>query len=122
MFIIIIAINSVAQGNAGGMIMTNSNLGGLGGGGMTGGGLVINNMKQTALPPNQLMGGMVNQGQGPNMHHPGHPGGMLNGPMMNPNRVAQPTHMGPRVPGPHIMNAPRMQPPKMQIGTYINKN
>lgn len=113
----------MAQGNAGGMIMTNSNLGGLSGGAMTGGGLVVNNLNKASLPPGQLMGGMGNQGQGPNllMHHPGN---MQNGPMLNPNRVAQMQmgpqgHLGPRGPASHILVTPRMQGPNMQLGMYL---
>lgn len=123
------AINSVAQGNAGGMIMTNSNLSSLSGGAMTGGGLVVNNLKQSSMPPGQMMGGMGNQGQNPNLMM--HPGNMQNGPMVNPNRMAQMQlgqqgHMGPRVAGSHILVTPRMQgPPNMQLGKcfsiYIHK-
>lgn len=88
------------------MIMTNSSMGGLGGG-MTGGGL-LNNMKQP------LLGG---PGQsGPHGLH--HSGLQQNGPLINARvGVVQPSqqHMGPR--GANLMGAPRMQaPPGMQLG------
>lgn len=95
------------------MIMTNSNMGGLGGG-MTGGGL-LNNMKQP------LLGG---PGQsGPHGLH--HSNLQQNGPLINarvgmvqPNQQQQ--HMGPR--GTNLMGAPRMQaPPGMQLGKSFKK-
>lgn len=106
------------------MIMTNSSIGGLGGGAMTGGGLVVNNLTKQSLSSGPLMSGPVNQQQQQNMHHPGHPaGGMQNGPIMNvAGRVAamqQNQHnMVPRGPGPHLMGGPRMQAPNMQIGKF----
>lgn len=106
--------------------MTNSSIGGLGGGAMAGGGLVVNSLKQQqTLTPNVLMSGPVNQSQGPNMHHITHP--LQNGPLMNSNRVPQMPqnqqgHMGPRVPGQHIMGGPRMQNPNLQIPNTLNMN
>lgn len=122
------AMNSVSQGNAGGMIMSNSNLSGLGGsGGMSGGGLVVNNLKQQALGgAGGMLGGPMGGGggqaqQGQAIHHPGHPG-MQNGPLMGTptGRVVAMQqqnpqgHMaGPR--GPHLIG-PRMQAPNMALG------
>uniref|UniRef100_A0A1B0DMU5 Uncharacterized protein n=2 Tax=Phlebotomus papatasi TaxID=29031 RepID=A0A1B0DMU5_PHLPP len=121
------AMNSVSQGNAGGMIMSNSNLSGLGGsGGMSGGGLVVNNLKQQALGgAGGMLGGPMGGGggqaqQGQAIHHPGHPG-MQNGPLMGTptGRVVAMQqqnpqgHMaGPR--GPHLIG-PRMQAPNMAL-------
>ncbi|XP_059616198.1 protein cbp-1-like [Phlebotomus argentipes] len=120
------AMNSVSQGSAGGMIMSNS-LSGLGGnGGMSGGGLVVNNLKQQQAlgAAGGMLGGPMGGGggQGQAIHHPGHPG-MQNGPLM-PGRVVamqQPNpqgHMtGPR--GPHLIG-PRMQTPNMALGNNIS--
>ena len=104
-------INSIAQSNAGGMIITNS-IGGLSGGVMTGGMMVNNNALKQQLGNPQMMG---NQGN-PGLHHQVHPGGMPNGPLMNP-RVGQ--HMV-RAPGPHMM-APRMQGQNMPMGNPMQQ-
>lgn len=95
------------------MIMTNSSMGGLGGG-MTGGGL-LNNMKQP------LLGG---PGGPHGLHHSGLQ--QQNGPMINarvgmaqPPQQQQQQHMGPR--GANLMGGPRMQaPPGMQLGKSIS--
>ncbi|XP_018792789.1 PREDICTED: histone acetyltransferase p300 isoform X3 [Bactrocera latifrons] len=124
-------MNTIAQGNIGGMVITNSNLGGLGGGaGM------VNTLKQQI---GAGAGGMMNAGPGgvgpvgnmgpvgganQGMHlggGPGHPQSLQNGPMMG-RMVGQHLLRGPN---PHLMagngpgvgpgGGPRMQNPNMQM-------
>lgn len=128
-------MNTIAQGNIGGMVITNSNLGGLGGGaGM------VNTLKQQI---GAGAGGMMNAGAGgvgpvgnmgpvgganQGMHlggGPGHPQSLQNGPMMG-RMVGQHLLRGP---SPHLMvgngpgvgpgGGPRMQNPNMQMGMYF---
>lgn len=128
-------MNTIAQGNIGGMVITNSNLGGLGGGaGM------VNTLKQQI---GAGAGGIMNAGPGgvgpvgnmgpvgganQGMHlggGPGHPQSLQNGPMMG-RMVGQHLLRGPN---PHLMSGngpgvgpgggPRMQNPNMQMGMYF---
>lgn len=115
-------MNSIAQGNVGNMIITNSNMGNMGGA-MTSGGMVANTLKQQ-INTGSLLGpgipaGQSNQG----MHHGGHQAGLQNGPIMGTVGVAVPRMVGQqhmvRAPNPHLMGSgPRMQNPNLPLGKY----
>lgn len=118
-------MNTIAQGNMGGnMVLTNSAMAGMGGGG---GGML---KQQIGAGPGMMNSGPGvgpgNMGVGPNqaMHiGPGHPQVMQNGPMM---RMVGNQHMI-RGPNPHLMggngpvvgSGPRMQNPNMQMGKFL---
>lgn len=120
---IIAGMNSIAQGNVGNMIITNSNMGNMAG--AMASGLVSNNLKQQ-IGAGPIMGPGVQTGQSnPALHHGGHQPGMQNGPIMNAvgvavGRMVTQPHL---VRGPHIMGSgPRMQTPNIPLGKIFLLN
>lgn len=104
----------------GGMIMTNSNMGNMGGvSTMAGGSIVVNSLNKQPLSSGGMMLPSVQPNNQQGMHHPGHQGhpvALQNGPMGMGRVNMQQGHMvaGSRGSGQHIMSGPRMSAPNLQ--------
>lgn len=118
-------MNSNAQGNMSNMVLSNSSMGGMGGGmikqqlGSGPGGMM--NAGPGVGPGNMGPGTVGRPNQGMHMGGPGHPQVLQNGPMM---RMVGQQHMI-RGPNPHLMSGngpggggPRMQNPNLQMGKF----
>lgn len=124
-------MNTIAQGNMGNMVLTNSGMGGMGAGmikqqiGSGPGGMMNAGPGVGPVGPGNMgPGGVGGPNQGMHMGGPGHPQVMQNGPMM---RMVGQQHMI-RGPNPHLMSGngpggvgggPRMQNPNMQMGKFF---
>lgn len=105
-------MNSIAQGNVGNMILTNSNMGM--GGAMSSGGLVSNTLKQQ-IGTSPLLGAVQSNQGNQGLHHGSHQVGLQNGPIMGVavGQIVRQQHIV-RGPNPHLMGSgPRMQSPNI---------